>query len=187
MNDGPERGRGIALVGYRATGKSTVGRILAGRLGVPFADADREVEALAGRAIRAIFVEDGEPAFRELEARVLADLTETWAGGVLATGGGAILLERNRDLLREFGFVAWLTADAATLAERLRAAPRGVEDRPALTGSGTLAEIAEVLEARTPLYRAVADAEVSTVGLDAEQVAEAVLEARAMHPARAIR
>jgi shikimate kinase len=178
MMDSPEKGRGIALIGYRGTGKSTVGRLLAERLNRPFADADREVEALDGRSIRSIFLEDGEPAFREREARVLADLAERLAeGGVVATGGGAILLESNRRVLREFGFVAWLTADADTLARRLRSSRRGVEDRPPLTVAGTLAEISGVLEARTPLYREVADAEVSTVARDAEQVADAVLEA----------
>jgi shikimate kinase len=188
MNDGAGKGRGIALIGYRATGKSTVGRILAERAGVPFADADREVEAVDGRLIRDIFAEDGEPAFREVEARVLADLADRLAeGGVLATGGGAILLERNRRALRRFGFVAWLTADADTLARRLRSSRRGVDDRPALTAAGTLEEIAGVLEGRTPLYREAADAEVSTVGRDAEQVADAVLEAWTRHPSGATR
>jgi shikimate kinase len=175
------RGRGIALIGYRGTGKSTVGRVLAERLGRPFADADREVESQVGRSIRSIFLEDGEPPFREAEAQVLASLAERLEGGVLATGGGAILLESNRRVLRRFGFVAWLTADADTLAHRLQASRRGVNDRPPLTVAGTLLEIAEVLEARTPLYRETADAEVSTIGLDAEQVAEAVLEAWSRH------
>lgn len=188
MTDSAERGRGIALIGYRATGKSTVGRFLADRLGRPFADSDREVEALDGRSIRDIFATDGEPAFREIEARVLADLADRLAeGGVLATGGGAILLEGNRRVLRRFGLVAWLTADAGTLARRLRASRRGVDDRPALTVAGTLDEIAEVLEVRTPLYREAADVEVSTVGRHADQVAEAVLEAWARHPSGAPR
>jgi shikimate kinase len=177
MNGRAGRGRGIALVGYRGTGKSTVGRIVAERLGVPFADADRELEAIDGRPIRAIFAEGGEPAFREVEARVLLDLTGRLAtgGGVLATGGGAILLEVNRRTLRGFGFVAWLTADVETLARRLKASRRGVEDRPALTSAGTLDEIAEVLEARTPLYAETADIAIPTNGLDAPQVAEAVM------------
>jgi shikimate kinase len=173
--------RGIALIGYRGTGKSTVGRIIADRLGRAFADADREVEALAGRPIRAIFAEDGEPAFREWETRVLADLASRLAGGVVATGGGVILLEANRRTLRDFGFVAWLTADADTLARRLQASRRGVDDRPALTAAGTLAEIAGVLEARIPLYRETADAVIPTADRNAEQVADAVLEAWSRH------
>ena len=183
MTTSSPRDRGIALIGYRGTGKSTVGRIVAARLGRAFADADREVEARAGRPIRAIFLEDGEPAFREWEARVLADLAGRLAGGVVATGGGAILLEGNRRLLRDFGFVAWLTADADTLARRLQASRRGVDDRPALTAAGTLLEIAGVLEARTPLYREVAHAVIPTADRNAERVADAVLEAWARHDA----
>lgn len=176
------RGRGIALVGYRGTGKSTVGRLLADRLGRDFVDLDREIEARDGRPIRAIFAEDGEPAFREREARAFLDLTGRPGGAVLATGGGAILAEGNRRALREFGFVAWLTAEPDTLASRLRASRRGVEDRPPLTPAGTLAEIAGVLGARTPLYREVADVAVATDRRTADQVAEAVLEAWARHP-----
>jgi shikimate kinase len=177
----PPRGRGIALVGYRGTGKSTVGRLLADRLGRPFADADREVEARAGRPIRSIFAEEGEPAFREWESRVLADLTSRPGGGVVATGGGAVLLESNRKALRDFGFVIWLSADPDTLARRLQASRRGVEDRPSLTGAGTLAEIANVLGVRTPLYREVAHAVVETAGLTVDQVADAALEAWSRH------
>ena len=177
----PPKGRGIALVGYRGTGKSTVGRLLADRLGRAFADADREVEARAGRPIRSIFAEEGEPAFREWESRVLADLTTRLVGGVMATGGGAILLEANRKALRDFGFVIWLSADPDTLARRLQSSRRGVDDRPSLTAAGTLAEIAEVLEARTPLYREVADAAIETAGRTVDQVADAALEAWSRH------
>jgi shikimate kinase len=177
MTHSPPRGRGIALIGYRGTGKSTVGRLVADRLGRPFADADREIEARAGRSIRAIFAGDGESTFRQHEATVLAELVVREPEGVVATGGGAILLEPNRKLLREFGFVVWLTADADTLTRRLQESQRGVDDRPSLTAAGTLAEIAAVLEARTSLYREVADLEVDTVGRNVEEVAVAVVEA----------
>ena len=176
MTGSLDRGRGISLVGYRGTGKSTVGRIVADRLGRPFADADREVEALAGRSIRSIFEEDGEAAFRHWEARALDGLASRLVGGVLATGGGAVLAESNRRSLRDFGLVIWLTADADTLARRLMASRRGVDDRPGLTPAGTLAEIAGVLESRTPLYREVADLVVETAGRSTESVADAVLE-----------
>jgi shikimate kinase len=173
--------RGIVLVGYRATGKSTVGRLVAERLARPFLDLDREVEALEGRSIRSIFLEAGELAFRELESRVIGGLADRLAGGVVATGGGAILRESNRQKLRDFGFVAWLTADAETLTRRLQLSVRGVEDRPALTASGTLGEVAEVLEARTPYYREVSHASISTEGRSAEAVADAVVEAWLRH------
>jgi len=166
--------RGVALVGYRGTGKSTVGRIVAARLGWPFADADREVEARAGRPIRAVFEADGEPAFRDLEAAALADLC-TRRPLVLATGGGAVIRAANRAALRAFGFVAWLRADPATLADRLRRSPG---DRPPLTAAGLLGEVAAVLAARVPLYREAAHAVIETAGLGPGEVAAAVVAAR---------
>ena len=166
--------RGLALVGLRGTGKSTVGRILAQRLDRPFFDADVELERVAGRSIRAIFAEEGEPVFRDLESHVLAELTAR-RGAVLATGGGVVLREPNRRLLRDFGFVVWLAADLAALASRLQASPRGLADRPALTPAGTLAELADTLRVRAPLYREVADAIVETDRRTAPEVADAIL------------
>ncbi len=174
MND-PTHPQSLVLVGYRGTGKSTVGRILAGRLGLPFADADVELEALVGRPIPAIFAEQGEAAFRDWEERVLRDLGAR-PGMIVATGGGVVLRERNRSLMKSFGFVAWLTADPEVLAGRLRADPGGLANRPALTGAGTLGEIARVLEERTPLYREVADAIVDTSRRTPAQTAEAILD-----------
>jgi len=170
----PPHPQGLVLVGYRGTGKSTVGRILAERLGRPFADADVELEAVAGRSIPAIFAEWGEPAFRDWEERVLRDLTSR-AGAILATGGGAVLREVNRRAIKAHGFVAWLTADSEVLAGRIRADPLGVAARPSLTASGTLDEIAQVLEVRTTLYRAVADAIVDTSRRTPEEAADAIL------------
>ncbi|HWE35486.1 MAG TPA: shikimate kinase [Isosphaeraceae bacterium] len=164
---------GLALIGPRGTGKTTVGRLVAGATGRPFVDADRALEGRAGRSIAAIFAQAGEPAFRDLEEATLRDLVGR-AGAVLATGGGVVLREVNRDALRRFGFVVWLTADPAALADRLARDPA---DRPSLTGLGTIAEVAAVLEARAPLYRATADAVVATDGLDPEAVARKVLDA----------
>ena len=131
--------RGLALVGYRGTGKSTVGRILSDQLGRPFLDLDVEIEALLGRSISAIFAEWGEPVFRDWEEQTLADLVEKFPTAVMATGGGAILREANRRRIRDFGFVVWLTAGPAELARRLAADPGGLPVRPALTPAGTVA------------------------------------------------
>ena len=166
-------GRGVVLVGSRGTGKSTVGRLLSGRLGLPFVDADPALEARFGCSIRSIFEEHGEPIFRDREQQVVAELT---AGPptVLATGGGVVLRPENRAMLRRFGFVVWLSADPSVLAARLAASPQGLADRPALTPAGTLAEIAAVLTARAALYREVADAEVATDARSVDEVVEAV-------------
>jgi shikimate kinase len=166
----------LVLVGYRGTGKTTVGRMLAERLGWEFADADHEAEAHAGRPIATIFAEQGEEAFRDLEARVIADLTSR-PRLVLATGGGAVLREANRAALRSVGFVAWLTADPETLAHRLGRDRARLAARPPLTAAGTLDEIADVLAARSVHYRAVSDLEVETAHRSCRQVADAVLRA----------
>jgi shikimate kinase len=169
---GWRRGQGLALIGYRATGKSTVGRILAKRLDRPFLDADLEIEAQAGESIREIFAHRGEPVFRDWEEQVLARLTAANPKGIVATGGGAVLREANRRRLRSFGLVVWLTALPSELARRLVSDGRGLADRPALTTAGTVAEIAEVLQARAPLYELTADAVIDTAGRSPDQVAD---------------
>jgi shikimate kinase len=173
--DGPPRGHGVALVGYRGTGKSTVGQIMAERLDRPFLDADRELEARAGRSIAAIFAEDGEPAFRDWEAATLRSLVRRYPGAILATGGGVVLRAWNRRLLRQFGFVVWLKADAAQLAVRLGADLDAGKERPALTAAGTIAEIETVLQRRADLYAEVADAGIETRGRTPDEVAADIL------------
>lgn len=168
------RGGGLSLVGLRGTGKSTVGRVIAERLSLPFIDADAALEARAGRPVAEIFAE-GEPAFRDLESAVLKGIT---AGppAVLATGGGAVLRPDNRQALRAFGKVVWLAARPETLADRLHNDPSGLAARPSLTGMGVIEEIAAVLEARAEYYRRVSDVMVDTDGLGPADVADAVLQ-----------
>lgn len=166
----------VYLVGYRGTGKTTVARLLAEALGWDCVDADAELEALRGRSIRAVFHEEGEPAFREQEAAILARLCQT-RRCVVATGGGAILREDNRRQLMESGWVVWLTADADTLWRRLCNDPSTEERRPALSTAGNSGreEIEEMLRFREPLYRACADTIIDTAGRTPEEVAAAVL------------
>ncbi|MHB1561600.1 MAG: shikimate kinase, partial [Isosphaeraceae bacterium] len=172
---GRDRGRGLVLIGGRGTGKSTVGRLVAERAGRPFVDSDREIERRSGRSIRAIFEESGEPTFRDWEQETLAQLAAEVPGAVLATGGGAVLREANRDILRGFGLVAWLTANPAEMGRRLQADRTGLAGRPALTPAGTLDEIVAVLAARGPLYAGLADVTIATDDLSPTQVAEALL------------
>ncbi len=163
----------IALVGYRASGKSSVARRVAERLGWRFVDADKEVERRAGLSIARIFEERGEPAFRDLEEEVIAEYATGWRV-VFASGGGAVIRETNRVNLQRFGLVAWLKADDRTLVERLERSPGG---RPALTPGGLLAEVAPLLALRNPLYDEVSDVAIETVGRHAEVVADLVLTA----------
>jgi shikimate kinase len=160
-------------VGYRGTGKSTVGRLVADRLGWEFADTDAVIEHQTGCSIASLFAERGEPAFRDLEARVLGELTQR-PSLVLATGGGVVLRDSNRERLVRFGFVVWLRAEPQVLAVRLR---DQAETRPALTAAGTLGEIADVLAQRTPWYQEVADRTVHTDQQHPAAVAETVLTA----------
>ncbi|WP_165250002.1 shikimate kinase [Paludisphaera soli] len=169
-------GGGLALVGYRGTGKSTVGRLLAERTGRTFVDVDDAIVARAGRTIRAIFEESGEPAFREIEEAVVRDLIAAHPDGILGTGGGTIVREANRRAIRGHGFVAWLQADADELARRLEADSATRETRPSLTSKGALAEIAEVLEYRTPFYREVAHLVVDAQSRGPAEVADLILE-----------
>lgn len=171
----PVRGTGLVLVGYRGTGKSTVGQIVANRLNLRFLDADLEIEARAGRSISRIFAELGEPAFRDWEEQTIGDLTQSHPGSVLATGGGAVIRASNRRILADHGFVVWLRAEPAELARRLEADHRAGAERPSLTGAGTIAEIAHVLEARHAFYAEVADAAIETPGHRPEELAEQIL------------
>src|SRR5262249_41268209 len=140
----------LFLVGYRATGKSTVARLLAERLGWGWVDADDVLERRHGRTIRQIFAEEGEAGVRDKEDAVL----EVLCRGerlVVATGGGVVLREANRKRLRAAGRVVWLTADAQTIWGRLQRDPATGERRPTLTVGG-LAEVEELLRVRAPLY-----------------------------------
>jgi shikimate kinase len=170
----------IFLVGYRCTGKTTVARLLAERLGWNWLDADALLEEQAGRTIRALFADEGEAEFRRRESAVLADLCRCQRH-VIATGGGVVLSPENRARLREAGTVIWLTADAETIWQRLQADVSTAERRPALTVGG-LAEIQQLLQVREPLYRACAGWSVDTAGRPPEEVAERILSALGRQP-----
>ena len=159
----------IALVGLSGVGKSSVGRRLASALGMPFRDADVEVEAAAGRPIAEIFAQYGEPAFRDGERRVIARLLAE-APHVLATGGGAFVQPETRKLIKARAISIWLKADIEVLARRVGRK----ESRPLLAGKDPLEVLAAQARDRYPAY-AEADIEVET-GDTAHQVAvEAIL------------
>ena len=163
----------VFLIGYRGTGKSAVARELAGRLGYDWVDADDEVERRAGMSIAAMFAEDGEPAFRDLEARVVTQLCGR-RRAVVALGGGAVLREENRQAIRAAGPVVWLTATVDTVIERMAADETTAGRRPSLTKAGGRQEVETVLAQRTPLYRVCATLVVDTEGKTAAEVAEEI-------------
>lgn len=159
------------LVGPPGAGKSTVGALLAARLGVEFADADDLVVARAGRSVSDIFTRDGETAFRQLEEEVVAEALQA-RRGVLALGGGAVLSERTRAALRGHRVVFL----AVGMSEGFRRTGLSTA-RPLLAGVNPRATFKALLDARLPLYRVVATAEVDTEGRTPDEVAEAALAA----------
>src|SRR5262245_13601530 len=127
----------LYLIGHRGSGKTTVAAALGEQLGWPWLDADAELERRAGQSIKQIFAEGGETAFRDLESAVLADLAAR-DRHIIALGGGAILREDNRQLIKSSGKVVWLQASPETLLARIHADPTTAERRPNLTGQGGL-------------------------------------------------
>jgi shikimate kinase len=164
----------LTLIGYRATGKTTLARLLAERLGWDWIDADVEIERRAGKSIAAIFAEDGEPAFRDLEAQVIADLCRR-DRLILAAGGGAPLRPESRQAMRAGGKVVWLTARPETVLARMSGDVTTAMRRPSLTDKRPLDEVVEVLRKREPIYRESADWEVNTEGRTPEELAEEIV------------
>lgn len=141
----------ITLVGLPGSGKSTIGRQLARRLGVPFVDSDQVIEARLGCSIRQYFEQQGEDAFRDVEQAVLDDLSQHHHG-VLSTGGGSVLREVNRRHLHERGHVVYLRTSPEDVYRRLR------HDtvRPLLQVEDPLGRLRSLYQARDPLYREAA-------------------------------
>jgi shikimate kinase len=160
------------LVGPPGAGKSTVGRILAGRLGTTLRDTDRDVERVAGKTVAEVFYDDGEDAFRVLERAAVATALREH-DGVLALGGGAVLDAGTRDLLRRSGSpVVLLEVGLSDAAKRVGFA----RDRPVLA-LNPRATLRELMAARAPLYDEVATVRIPTGGVSPRQVVGAVIAA----------
>ena len=158
------------LVGPPGAGKTTIGTMVADLLGVPFRDTDTDIEERAGKPIPEIFLEDGEPAFRALEAEAVATALVTYRG-VLALGGGAVMDEATQARLAGHT-VVYLSVGVADAAARV-----GLNrDRPLLLGN-VRARLKALLDERAPTYRKVAAVTVDTGGRTPDEVAGAVLEA----------
>ena len=165
----------LVLIGYRGTGKSTVARLVAERLGWPWFDADAEIEERSGKSIARLFAEDGEATFRDWESQVVADLARR-EQCVLALGGGAVMRAENRAAIRSGGKVVWLTASPETLWRRIQDDLVTAQRRPNLTAAGGITEIIATLDARNPIYRECADWDVDTQDRTPGEVADAIVE-----------
>lgn len=147
-----------ALVGMPGSGKSTVGRQLAHRAGVPFIDLDHRLEQTIGTSIRAYFEAEGEARFRDLESEVLAEVTRQPGGLVLSTGGGAVLRPANRDVLRQLGNVLYLRAAPEEIYKRVK----HDKTRPLLQGGNPMDKLRELYAQRDHLYRETAQYVIET-------------------------
>lgn len=165
--------RNIILVGFMASGKTSVGRALAQQAGWSLVDADDVIVTRAGKPIHRIFDEEGEPAFRDLERQVIRDL----CGGerkVIASGGGAFVDPRNRDAMLAGGRVIFLSASPAVILRRLKYEDTGGPIRPLLAVNDPESRIAELLARRMPAYT-LAHHTVDTDALTADEVAAQIL------------
>jgi shikimate kinase len=163
--------RSIVLVGMMGAGKSTIGRRLAGRLRLPFLDADIEIEAAAGMSIPDIFETHGEPHFRDGEARVIARLLDN-GPAVLATGGGAFMREETRNRIRDKAVSIWLKADADIIMRRVKRRA----DRPLLQTEDPAATVSRLLEQREPVYQN-ADLTIWSRDVPHERIVDECIEA----------
>jgi shikimate kinase len=163
--------RSIVLVGLMGAGKSTLGRRLAARLGLPFKDADAEIEAAAGMSVSDIFAIYGEDYFRDGERRVIGRLLQE-GPIVLATGGGAFMSEATRTQVAASGISVWLKADLDVLMRRVRKR----SNRPLLQNMDPENTMRELMAARHPIY-ALADVTVASRDIPHERVADDVIGA----------
>jgi len=172
----PSRHPNLVLIGYRATGKTSVGARLAEVLQRSFVDLDQVLVREAGRPIADIVAQGGWGEFRRLEKELVARYRDA-LGLVLATGGGVVLDSNNVAALRENGIIIWLRADPAAIQARLAQDQPRDANRPSLTGGDTIREAAAVAEARAPLYQAAAQISIDTTHRSVTQVVKLVLEA----------
>jgi len=163
--------RSVVLVGMMGAGKSTIGRRISARLGLPFLDADAEIEAAAGMSIPDIFESRGEPDFRDGEARVIARLLDS-GPAVLATGGGAFMRQETRDRIRYKAVSIWLKADTDIIMRRVKRR----SDRPLLQTPDPEATVDRLISEREPVYQQ-ADLTVWSRDVPHEKIVDECIEA----------
>ncbi len=164
----------IILIGFRGTGKTTIGKMLAQRLGKEFVDADEYLEQKEGKTVKDIFAEGGEKLFREIETQIIAELCLS-DNRVVATGGGAILREENVRALKKSGIIILLEADTDTIYKRIHRNTTTEQRRPSLTNRNAYEEIEYLLEYRGPLYDRTADFVINTTSMSATDAANKIV------------
>lgn len=165
----------IYLIGFRCTGKTTVGKIIADRLKMKFIDADDELVKQQGIPISEIVEKHGWAYFREKESDVLRQISEK-SDQVVATGGGVILDKDNVAIMKRSGTVIWLKARPETVKQRIVKDQKTADSRPSLTEKGLLEEIEETIKARDPHYMEAMDFCVDTDDVTIEEVVEEIMK-----------
>lgn len=160
------------LIGYRGSGKTTIGKKLADQLWQKFVDVDDLIVQRAGKSIREIFEQDGEQRFRDIESDVIREVSAL-SEHVIALGGGSLLREQNRQIIREAGHkVLYLRCEPEELHRRIHADPQTAATRPNLTSlGGSIDEIRKLLDEREPTYRSMMHAELEVTHLSPEEAA----------------
>lgn len=161
----------LFLTGYRGSGKSTIGKLVASHLSRAFVDTDIEIELQSGNTIAEIFARSGEAAFRDLESKQLSQLRSLTEPAVVSLGGGSILRQKNRECIKQLGRTVWLQASPENIFGRISKDVNTQTRRPKLSKLGDLEEIRSILAERSVLYEEVADMCVSTDELSMESVA----------------
>ncbi len=169
------RNLNLYLIGYRGCGKSTLAPLVAAGLGWIPRDSDHIIQANANQTIAEIFAHWGEPEFRKLESRTIAEISQS-RQQVVAMGGGAILAAENRDRLRQTGKTVWLKAPAELLWQRINQDPASSHQRPNLTNQDGLSEINELLLKREPLYQQTSDWSIEIEGRTVETVSDLIVQ-----------
>jgi shikimate kinase len=164
----------IVLIGFRGTGKSTVGRLLAKRLERDFIDSDKHIESSTGKTIKRIFEEDGEEGFRKIETDIIAELSKA-DNKVISAGGGAVLKEENVRNLKGNGFLVLLEATPEIIHSRIAQDMKTTQQRPSLTDKKPLDEIKHLIEQREHAYKSAADFTTNTSYASCENIVNEII------------
>ncbi|MBC8126081.1 MAG: shikimate kinase [Gloeobacteraceae cyanobacterium ES-bin-144] len=173
MNSSTAPPKNIVLIGFMGSGKSTVGRELQQRLGYPLVDMDQAIEQRAGKAISEVFAGEGEAAFRDMETALLRELSDPTAPRrIISTGGGIVVREGNRALLKDLGYVVWLDAPVRVILERTAKS----RARPLLETEDPAERVRVLMEQRRPFYQESSHLKLDVAGLSSGEVVTGILE-----------
>jgi shikimate kinase len=164
----------IVLIGFRGTGKSTVGKLLANRLKRDFIDTDEYIERTTGKTIKDIFEKEGEESFRKIEVETIAKLSKI-DNKIIAAGGGVVLKDENVKNLKSNGFLILLEATPEIIHDRISQDEKTSQQRPSLTNKKSFDEIKYLLDKRQPLYENAANYTINTSYVSSEDIVEEII------------